>query len=90
MKLGGEIAVDRATWTVEVEPESGAWLLIDPAGEFAAELHWASSGECWASFESYVAFSGATTIADVEALQELAQLLRRLPRPAGNPAKNPY
>jgi hypothetical protein len=81
--------IERASWTVEVEPESGAYLLIDPAGAFAAELHWMTSGECWAAFEPYVAFSGPTTIADVESLQELAQILRSLPRPEGHAPKNP-
>lgn len=80
---------ERGTWTVEVEPESGAYLLIDPAGAFAAELHWTTNGECWAAFEPYVAFSGATTIADVESLQELARIMRSLPRPEGQAPKNP-
>jgi hypothetical protein len=73
----------KGSWTVEVEPESGAYLLIDPAGCYAAELHWNEAGECWAQFEPYMAFAGATTIADIEALQQLAQLLRSLPPPDG-------
>jgi hypothetical protein len=77
------------TWTVEIEPESGAHLLIDPTGCYAAELHWDEQGECWAQFEPYTAFAGPTKIGDIEALQQLAQLMRSLPRPPGSTAKSP-
>lgn len=76
-------------WTVEHEPESDAYLLLDPAGCYAAELFWTEQGECWAQFEPYTSFSGPTTIAQIEALQQLADLLRSMNRPAGRAAKNP-
>ena len=76
-------------WAVEHEPESDSYLLIDAAGGFCADLHWNDRGECWAQFEPYVAFSGATTVADIEAIGKLAELLRDLPAPAGRPPKNP-
>jgi hypothetical protein len=80
---------DAAAWTVELEPESGAYLLLDPAGCYAAELRWNDDGECWAQFAPYTAFNGPTTIADVESLQQLAQLLRSLRRPARRAADRP-
>ena len=80
---------ERSGWVVEHEPESDAYLLVDASGAYCADLHWNAQGECWALFESYVAFLGPTTIADIEALQELALLLRELPRPEGRVAKEP-
>jgi hypothetical protein len=80
---------NRTTWTVEIEPESGAHLLIDPTGCYAAELHWNDAGECWAQFEPYTAFAGPTKISDIEALQQLAELMRAMPRPHGCAPKNP-
>lgn len=77
------------SWAVEHEPESDSYLLIDSAGGFCADLHWNDRGECWAQFEPYVAFSGATTIADIDAVGKLAELLRSLPQPAARPPKNP-
>src|ERR1043165_13147 len=59
-------------WAVEHEPESDSYLLIDAAGGFCADLHWNDRGECWAQFEPYVAFSGATTVADIESVAKLA------------------
>ncbi|HET7133760.1 MAG TPA: hypothetical protein VFJ95_16010 [Gammaproteobacteria bacterium] len=76
-------------WAVEHEPESDSYLLIDAAGGFCADLHWNDRGECWAQFEPYIAFSGATTVADIEAIAKLAELLRDLPAPAGRAPKNP-
>jgi hypothetical protein len=75
-------------WAVEHEPESDSYLLIDAAGGFCADLHWNDRGECWAQFEPYVAFSGATTIADIESVAKLAELLRDLSPPAGRAPKN--
>jgi hypothetical protein len=77
------------SWAVEHEPESDSYLLIDAAGGFCADLHWNDQGECWAQFEPYVAFSGTTTIADIDAIAKLAELLRSLPPPTGRPPKNP-
>src|SRR5262245_3719190 len=76
-------------WSVELEVESDTYLLIDSADAYCAELHWDSRGECWAHFEPYTAFSGPTTIADIERLRTLAELLRDLPRPAGRPTREP-
>jgi hypothetical protein len=76
-------------WAAEHEPDSDSYLLIGAAGEYCADLHWNDRGECWAQFEPYIAFSGATTIADIEALLELADLLRSLPPPDGRRPKNP-
>jgi hypothetical protein len=78
-----------AYWTVEHERESDSYLLIDSADAYCAELHWDSRGECWAHFEPYTAFAGPTTIADIERLQALADLLRDLPRPSGRATKEP-
>ncbi|HEX5048372.1 MAG TPA: hypothetical protein VFX89_14740 [Gammaproteobacteria bacterium] len=75
-------------WAVEHEPESDSYLLIDAAGGFCADLHWNERGECWAQFEPYVAFSGATTIADIESVAKLAELLRSFSPPAGRAPKN--
>lgn len=75
-------------WAVEHEPESDSYLLIDAAGGFCADLHWNDRGECWAQFEPYVAFSGATTIADIDLVAKLAELLRSLTPPAGRTPKN--
>jgi hypothetical protein len=77
------------SWAVEHEPESDSYLLIDAAGGFCADLHWNDHGECWAQFEPYVAFSGTTTIADIDVIAKLAELLRSLPPPAGRAPKNP-
>ena len=76
------------SWAVEHEPESDSYLLIDAAGGFCADLHWNDRGECWAQFEPYVAFSGATTIADIELVAKLGELLRSLSPPAGRAPKN--
>jgi len=76
------------SWAVEHEPESDSYLLIDAAGGFCADLHWNDGGECWAQFEPYVAFSGATTIADIESVAKLAELLRSLTPPARRAPKN--
>ena len=83
------MTADDNLWTVEFEPESGTYLLLDPAGCYAAELHWNEHGECWAQFEPYTAFSGPTTIAHVEALQQLAALLRAQKPPPTHTPKNP-
>jgi hypothetical protein len=74
-------------WAIEHEPDSDTYLLLDGAGAYCADLHWTELGECWAHFEPYVAFAGPTTISDIEALQELAGLLRGLPKPEGPPHK---
>jgi hypothetical protein len=76
-----------AAWSIEHEPDSDTYLLLDSADAYCAELHWTELGECWAHFEPYVAFAGPTTIADIEALQELADLLRGMPKPEGHPFK---
>jgi hypothetical protein len=83
-----EIVKQLRAWTVEREPESGAYLLIDSAGAYCADLKWNAKGECWAHFEPYIAFAGPTTIADIEALQDLATLLRGLPAPKGHATRN--
>lgn len=78
-----------AHWSVEHEVESDTYLLIDSSDAYCAELHWDSRGECWAQFDPYTAFSGPTTIADIERLQTLADLLRDLPCPDGRKTKEP-
>ena len=80
---------DQDLWTIEFEPESGTYLLLDPTGSYAAELHWNDRGECWAQFEPYTAFSAPTTIEHVEALQQLADLLRGQKPPPEHTPKNP-
>jgi len=83
--------VRRAThWTVEHEVESDTYLLIDSSDAYCADLHWNSRGECWAHFMPYTAFSGPTTIADIERLQTLADLLRDLRCPEGRMTREPY
>ena len=77
-------------WTVEHEVESDTYLLIDSSDAYCADLHWDSRGECWAHFEPYTAFSGPTTIADIERLQTLANLLRDLPCPEGRTVREPF
>jgi hypothetical protein len=76
-------------WSVEHEPVSDCYLLVDSGGAYCADLHWKDDGECWAHFDSYVAFSGPTTIGEIEALRDLADLLRTLPCPGGHRFKNP-
>ena len=76
-------------WTVEHEVESDTYLLIDSADAYCADLHWNSNSECWADFTPYVAFSGPTTVADIERLHALANLLRDFPRPEGRVVKEP-
>jgi hypothetical protein len=76
-------------WAVEHERESDSYLLIDSADSYCAELHWNGRGECWAHFVPYTAFAGPTTIADIERLLTLANLLRSLPRPEGRATKEP-
>jgi hypothetical protein len=90
METSRTIAAAGAGWAVEHEPESDTYLLLDSCGGYCAELHWNDGGECWADFSPpFVAFSGPTTIADIDALQQLADLLRRLPQPAGRPSRKP-
>jgi hypothetical protein len=76
-------------WSVEHEPESDTYLLIDWADAYCADLYWSASGECWADFAPYVAFSGPTTIADIDRLHALAHLLAGLPCPQGRTTKEP-
>ena len=90
METSQKIAAASAAWAVEHEPDSDTYLLLDAYGAYCAELHWNDRGECWADFSPpFIAFSGPTTIADIAALQQLADLLRSLPQPAGRPPRRP-
>lgn len=90
METSQQTAAAGAAWTVEHEPDSDTYLLLDSCGAYCAELHWNERGECWANFSPpFVAFSGPTTIQAIAALQQLADLLRGLPQPAGRPSRKP-
>jgi hypothetical protein len=90
LETSQKIAAVGALWAVEHEPDSDTYLLLDASGAYCAELHWSERGECWADFSPpFVAFSGPTTIADIAALQQLADLLRSVPQPAGRRPRKP-
>jgi hypothetical protein len=90
METSHKIAAAGEAWAVEHEPDSDTYLLLDAHGAYCAELHWNDRGECWADFSPpFIAFSGPTTIADIAALQQLADLLRSVPQPTGRPPRRP-